>query len=82
MERNEIIEKLIPIFQQAFNDDTLLLSEDMTTEDFENWDSVIQMMIIAMIEKEFGIVFKLREVGLMDSVQSFVDRVEEKILLK
>lgn len=79
MERNEILEKLIPIFQQAFNDDTLELTEDMTTDDFENWDSVIQMMIVAMIEKEFNIVFKLREVGMMDSVEAFVDGIEEKI---
>ncbi len=79
MERNEILEKLTPIFQQAFNDDTLELSEDMTTDDFENWDSVIQMMIIAMIEKEFDIVFKLREVGMMDSVEAFVDGIEEKL---
>lgn len=79
MERTIIIEKLNPIFQQAFNDDTLELSEDMTTDDFENWDSVIQMMIVAMIEKEFNIVFKLREVGMMDSVQAFVDSIEEKL---
>lgn len=79
MERNEILEKLTPIFQQAFNDDTLELSEDMTTDDFENWDSVIQMMIVAMIEKEFDIVFKLREVGMMDSIEAFVDGIEEKL---
>lgn len=79
MERNEILEKLIPIFQQAFNDETLELSEDMTTDDFENWDSVIQMMIVAMIEKEFNIVFKLREVGMMDSVEAFIDAVESKL---
>lgn len=79
MERNEILEKLIPIFQQAFNDETLELTEDMTTDDFDNWDSVIQMMIVAMIEKEFNIVFKIREVGAMDSVEAFIDGIEGKL---
>lgn len=79
MERIEILEKLVPIFQQAFNDNTLELTDDMTTDDFDNWDSVIQMMIVAMIEKEFNIVFKIREVGAMDSVEAFIDGIEGKL---
>lgn len=79
MERNEILVKLTQIFQSAFNDDTIELSEDMTTEDFDNWDSVAQMMIVAMIEKEFNIVFKLREVGSLNSVEAFIDAIEEKL---
>lgn len=79
MERNEILAKLTPIFRTAFNDDTIELDEDMTTDDFDNWDSVTQMIIVSMIEKEFGIVFKLREVGMLDSVEAFVDRIEGKL---
>ena len=67
MERNEILAKLTLIFRTAFNDDTIELDEDMTTDDFDNWDSVTQMIIVSMIEKEFDIVFKLREVGMLDS---------------
>lgn len=79
MERNEILAKLTPIFRTAFNDDTIELDEDMTTDDFDNWDSVTQMIIVSMIEKEFDIVFKLREVGMLDSVEAFVDGIEEKL---
>lgn len=79
MERNEILAKLTPIFRTAFNDDTIELDEDMTTDDFDNWDSVTQMILVSMIEKEFGIVFKLREVGMLDSVEAFVDGIEEKL---
>lgn len=81
MERNEILAKLTPIFRTAFNDDTIELDEDMTTDDFDNWDSVTQMIIVSMIEKEFDIVFKLREVGMLDSVEAFVDGIEEKLAL-
>ena len=79
MERNEILAKLTPIFRTAFNDDTIELDEDMATDDFDNWDSVTQMIIVSMIEKEFDIVFKLREVGMLDSVEAFVDRIEGKL---
>ena len=79
MERNEILAKLTPIFRTAFNDDTIELDVDMTTDDFDNWDSVTQMILVSMIEKEFDIVFKLREVGMLDSVEAFVDGIEEKL---
>ena len=79
MERNEILAKLTPIFRTAFNDDTIELDEDMATDDFDNWDSVTQMIIVSMIEKEFDIVFKLREVGMLDSVEAFVDRIDGKL---
>ena len=79
MERNEILAKLTPIFRTAFNDDTIELDVDMTTDDFDNWDSVTQMIIVSMIEKEFDIGFKLREVGMLDSVEAFVDGIEEKL---
>lgn len=79
MERNEILAKLTPIFRTAFNDDTIELDEDMTTDDFDNWDSVTQMILVSMVEKEFDIVFKLREVGMLDSVEAFVDRIDGKL---
>ena len=79
MERNEILAKRTPIFRTAFNDDTIELDEDMTTDDFDNWDSVTQMILVSMVEKEFDIVFKLREVGMLDSVEAFVDRIEGKL---
>ena len=79
MERNEILAKLTPIFRTAFNDDTIELDEDMTTDDFDNWDSVTQMILVSMVEKEFDIVFKLREVVMLDGVEAFVDRIEGKL---
>ena len=79
MERTEILEKLTPIFRTAFNDETIELSEDMTSDDFDNWDSVTLMIIVSMIEKEFDIVFKLREVGMLDSVEAFVEGIEGKL---
>ena len=79
MERKEILEKLTPIFRTAFYDETIELSEDMTSDDFDNWDSVTLMIIVSMIEKEFDIVFKLREVGMLDSVEAFVEGIEGKL---
>ena len=79
MERNEILERITPIFQQVFNDNTLVLTEDMEKDDFDNWDSVTQMMLVAMIEKDFCITFKLREVGMLNSIGDFLGAIENKL---
>ena len=79
MERNEILERITPIFQQVFNDNTLVLTEDMEKEDFDNWDSVTLMMLVAMIEKDFCITFKLREVGMLNSIGDFLRAIESKL---
>ena len=79
MKRKEILEKLTASVGTAFNDETIELSEDMTSDDFDNWDSVTLMIIVSMIEKEFDIVFKLREVGMLDSVEAFVEGIEGKL---
>ena len=79
MEREEILSNLNKIFQTVFSDDTLEIKEEMTFDDFENWDSIIQMMVVASIEKEFDVKFKLREVGSIDSVKGYVDAIMSKI---
>lgn len=79
MERNEILERITPIFQQVFNDNTLVLTEDMEKDDFDNWDSVTLMMLVAMIEKDFCITFKLREVGMLNSIGDFLGAIESKL---
>lgn len=79
MERNEVLERLKPIFRTVFNDESLDVDETMEAEDFDNWDSVTQMLIVASVEKEFNVNFKLREVGALNSVAAFIDGVEKKL---
>ena len=78
MERNEILERITPIFQQVFNDNTLVLTEDMEKDDFDNWDSVTQMMLVAMIEKDFCITFNNRNAITLitfDNIKNFIHAI-------
>ena len=78
MEREEILKKLTEIIQTVLNEPTLIIDETMTFNDFENWDSIIQMMVVASVEQEFGIRFKLREVGEIGSIKDYVDLILSK----
>lgn len=79
MEKSEIIEKLTIVFHEVFNDNTIVLRDDMTAADVENWDSLTHMMMITKVEEVFGIRFKLKELNRLKMVGDLVAMVESKL---
>lgn len=79
MEKREIIEKLTAIFHEVFSDNTLVLCDDMTAADVENWDSLTHMMMITKVEEVFGIRFKLRELNKLKNVGDLCEIIMEKV---
>ena len=79
MERTEIIEKLTAVFHEVFNDNTIVLSDEMTAKDVENWDSLTHMLMITKVEETFGIKFKLKELNKLKMVGDLVSIIESKL---
>ena len=79
MDRKEITERLTAIFHETFSDNTLVLRDDMTAADVENWDSLTHMLMITNVEESFGIKFKLRELNKLKNVGNLCDIIIEKI---
>ena len=76
MNKQEIIEKLTPICQEVFENEELHLTEDMGVGSVDGWTSLTNMMLIAEIEKEFGIKFKLRQLTELTTIGSFISAIE------
>lgn len=79
MNRNEIIEKLTAIFHEVFSDNTIVLRDDITASDVENWDSLTHMIMITKVEEVFGIRFKLRELNKLKNVGDLCNTIAEKM---
>lgn len=79
MNRNEIVEKLTLVFHEVFNDNTIVLREDMTAADVENWDSLTHMLMITKVEEVFGIKFKLKELNKLKMVGDLISTIEVKL---
>ena len=79
MDRNEVIEKLSPIFREVFNEPNLELKDGMTAADVENWDSLTHMLMITKVEETFGIKFKLRELNKLKNVGDLCNTIAEKL---
>lgn len=79
MNKDEILKRLEPIFQTVFNDDELEVSEGLVFEDIDEWSSILHTIMIAEVEKEFGVSFKLREVATMNDVAALINTIETKL---
>ena len=79
MERTEIIEKLTSVFHEVFNDNNIVLNDEMTAKDVENWDSLTHMLMITKVEETFGIKFKLKELNKLKMVGDLINTIETKL---
>lgn len=79
MDKNAIIEKLTAIFHEIFNDNNIVLSDEMTAKDVENWDSLTHMLMITKVEETFGIKFKLKELNKLKMVGDLINTIETKL---
>ena len=77
MSRNEIFSKLNSIFRDVFDDETIVLSENTSAADIEDWDSLSHITLISAIEDEFGIRFEMKAVLKMKNVGEMADIIAE-----
>lgn len=79
MDRKEIIEKLTVIFRDVMGNDEILLEDNTTAEDIEEWDSLAHVQLMEKIETVFGLKFSAKEMMSWDDVGEFVDTIQEKL---
>lgn len=79
MSSQAILERITPIFREVFNDNELEVTLDLATDEIDEWSSITQALLLATLEKEFKIKFKLREVIVMNDVATIVSLIESKI---
>ena len=78
MTREEIYVKLNEVFQDVFDDEDIVVNDDTTADDIEDWDSLEHINLIAAVENEFGLRFKMREVSGMKNVGEMLAIIAER----
>ncbi|MBF0206893.1 MAG: acyl carrier protein [Oligoflexia bacterium] len=54
-------DELNKIFREVFNDNSLVISEEMTSASVDGWDSMSHVNLILAIEDKFNIKFSQKE---------------------
>ena len=81
MERQEIINKMNAIFCEVFDDDSIKISDNMTSADIEEWDSLNHITLVVNIEKIFGLKLNLSEVVKLENIGEMIALILKKINL-
>jgi acyl carrier protein len=78
MEREVIKQKVYSIFKAFFRDENLAISESTTANDVEKWDSLSHISLISVVEKEFYIQIRLKELIAMKNVGDLIEIIYRK----
>lgn len=78
MSREEVFEKMNAIFRDNFDDEEIVLTDETSAQDIEDWDSLEQINLIVAIQNEFGIKFNIDEVNAMKNVGEMVSSILSK----
>ena len=78
MNNNEILPRLNEVFRDVFGDSSLSVNENTTSADIEDWDSLEHINLIAAVEIDFGLRFKMREVWGMKNVGEMLSIISER----
>lgn len=80
MEREEIFSRLNEILEEVLElTDKPNLTDVSSADDFEEWDSLSQVQLVATIQKSFGIKFTAQEMLSWDNVGQMVDTIQKKL---
>ncbi len=79
MERTEILNRIQDVFREELEVDDLVLTDETTADDVEEWDSLSHVQLVVAIEKAFNIKFTSREILSWDNVGDLVDCVSKKV---
>jgi acyl carrier protein len=78
----DITEKLTNVFKEVFDDETIVLSDDLTANDVDAWDSLSHVNLIIAIEIAFDIEFKQSEIVNFANVGELKDSITRKLKQK
>ena len=78
MNENEINVTLTSVFQRVFQEDSLVLTREMTAQDVAKWDSLSHIAMITDVEETFALKLTLREVMRLKNVGDLIDLIRKK----
>ena len=79
MNKEEILLKLTEIFREELDNEEIVISDETTAEDIEEWDSLSHIQLIVAIEKAFKIRFTSSEIQSWNNVGEMMDSLQAKL---
>ena len=79
MEQNSILKELNSIFIKVFEDQSIQVNEQSTTDNVAAWDSLNHIQMITAVEKHFKIRFELNDLLNFANVGDLCKGIQKKL---
>ena len=77
MTREEAYERLTKVLRDVFDDEDIVLCDETTSDDIEDWDSFEHINLVVAVEDEFSFKIPMGKVITMKNVGEMVDIILE-----
>jgi len=78
MTQTEILAKMQTVFDDVFLDDVKVTPE-LSADDVEEWDSLLQISLVLGVEKMFNVRFRVGEVEATKNLGEFADLIQRRM---
>ncbi len=75
--RSQIKIRLNKVFRDVFDNGLIEVFGEMTAKDISEWDSLMHVVLVAAIQKEFGVRFSAAQIGQLKNVGEVLDLLEK-----
>ena len=79
MEKSEILKQMQDIFIDVLDNDDIVLTEDTTADDIEEWDSLSHIQLVVGIENHFKFKLTSKEIMECANLGDMADCIKGKI---
>jgi len=74
-----IDERIENIFKKTFDDNDFKITDDITPDSYQKWDSIHTVFIMIELEKEFNTTFSTQEVADFTSIGKIIGIIQNKL---
>lgn len=74
-----ILTEVQSIFRDVFDDENLVVTEETSANDIDDWDSFAHINLVIAMEKHFKVRFALGETQALKNVGGMVELIASKI---
>ena len=78
MKHSFLMEQVIEVFREVFDDPELVITEETNASQIENWDSFAQINLIVSFEDKYNIKFDTKEISALTCVGDMIELIKRK----
>lgn len=78
MSEQSVINAITPVFQRVFDNDSLVVTRELTAREVPRWDSLNHITLVVELEELSGVTFTVEELASMTNVGDLIELLLRK----